>query len=467
MRTNHHVESMKSEYLTTHLAAAAGTYLPNQAIIKLNRDASLLSDSGAEPAVKYAVFIHEYLHYLHNYSTIAGVYDFLGFLSSLHLFVSTVGVGGQSHGSDALALEDRATYTALSTWRKHLAGDVTAPFNAGMHKTDVQLALVDIVLSKSKIELWSKPVELHHVDIRCSVSSASAPQENVTVRLGSHILMESIAWEIEQLLYRTAGIDLKSMEPPLFPYKIGRLIFEEVSGRKLSNELMAKVLLIALQTSDPGDNFIMVARQFKASKSEDSDAATLQRITNDLLTLASANTEAICEHMISGVASRWQERGSAGRGIEAMAGWCKDLLRKRQKEPFFELDAVSLTSDFEAFMQLIIAYPPCPIVQSPGEKDGEVDVIIPPNSTVNPNDLGAAQGLFQFAYSHFAPETIVATAHARKGPCRFWGACKVGFALTSGEACQQRPWESFQSDRNGGCWYSEGILAGRGRQDLS
>jgi hypothetical protein len=466
MQTHRHIRPMESGHLITHLAAAAGSYLPNQAIIKLSRDVSLFADGGASAIVKYAVFIHEYLHYLHNYSTIAGVYDFLGFLGSLNLFVTTVDVGGQSHGANALTVEDRVTYAAFVTLRKHLAGDVTAPFDARLHKTDVRLALADIVSSQSEIELWNRRVELRHVDIQCRVSSASAPQQTVSVRLGSYILMESIAWEIEQLLYVTGGIDPRTVEPPMFPYRTGRVIFEEVSGRILSSQMMAKVLLIALQTSDPGDSFVMIARQFKLSTSEDSDAAILQRITNDLLSLVSANIEAICEHMISSVASGWQERGSAGRGITAMAGWCKDLLRKRQKQPFFELDAVSLTSEFDVFMQLIRAYPPCPIVQSPGEKDGEVDVVVPPNSTVDPNDLGAAQGLFQFANSHFAPAEIVATAQAKKGACRFWGACKVGFALTSGEACQQRPWESFQSDCNGGCWYSEGMLAGRGRPDL-
>lgn len=62
------------EHLNT---TTLGSYTRNLAIIRLSRDASYWFEENEPTIDRLAVFIHEYVHYLHNFSTIAGIYDFI------------------------------------------------------------------------------------------------------------------------------------------------------------------------------------------------------------------------------------------------------------------------------------------------------------------------------------------------------------------------------------------------------
>ena len=93
------------------------------------------------------------------------------------------------------------------------------------------ISLKEVSKSQSKVHLGPQEVVLGEVTLRLMVTSSSWPAEEFVLRLGSHALMESLAWEIERLLFETQGADLARVDSvPVFPYKICRIVFESIAN---------------------------------------------------------------------------------------------------------------------------------------------------------------------------------------------------------------------------------------------
>ena len=92
-----------SDYLHSR---TLGTYKSNLALITLQREASFWIANNESTVEHWCMFAHEYAHFLHNFSTIAGLYDFVPHLRLMGLFVRTVDVNGTSHGTDALTEQE-------------------------------------------------------------------------------------------------------------------------------------------------------------------------------------------------------------------------------------------------------------------------------------------------------------------------------------------------------------------------
>ena len=105
-----------------------GAYAPNRAFIRISNRVDLFREDGhfrteaTYPSL--AVFFHEYLHYVHNFSTIAGYFNFLNWLQMAFLFTHTVGEDGRSQGSNALSYEQRHQLINLVGLSRILNGDV-------------------------------------------------------------------------------------------------------------------------------------------------------------------------------------------------------------------------------------------------------------------------------------------------------------------------------------------------------
>lgn len=443
-------------------AVTAGSYLPNQAIIRLGRDTSFWSEDSEPTVAKLAVFVHEYMHFLHNYSTIAGIYDFIAHLRFLRLFINTVDQDGRSRGSTVLDEVGQKEFHGVVAWKKHISGDSAPRYDKAVHRSKVELLFVSTSLSKALLELGTQSIPLHQADIRFNVTSSSGVTDQTVVRLGSHILMESLAWEVEKSIYRSSAIDVSNMTPSQFPYQLGRIIFEGISGRQIGGDVLAKLIVLALQTSDPGDSFLAISSAYAACDPNKEDAEILAQFERMSMQHAHAVIEHLCCDGLDMEVTPFASRGYAGRGIVTMTEWCKKYLRLREEKPFFELDVLFNGVNVDSLKDLLSSHPPCPIVQSTGSSIEDIQILNFAEEAVNEEELGAAQGLLQFAGSHFLADKILPTASTQRGPCRFFGACQSNFTKTNPKSCQNTPWESFSPNSEFACWYSQGISAARG-----
>lgn len=121
----------------------AGTYSPNRAFIRLTKACVYWQPGWSGRPEDFAVFLHEYAHYLHNFSTGAGVNYFLYELETVQLFLMTVGPDGTSKGISALEPRWQEHYRLLQQLRGRLRGDFhLPPLARQMHRRSPQIQYV-------------------------------------------------------------------------------------------------------------------------------------------------------------------------------------------------------------------------------------------------------------------------------------------------------------------------------------
>jgi hypothetical protein len=134
-------------------SGAVGYYKTNWALISLIRSRSFWVAENEPTVERLCLFAHEYAHYLHNFSTIAGLYDFIAQLRFDRLFIRTVDSSGQANGMLVLDETERAEFGTLMKWRRHLRGDIGFPFDETYHRRDVKIRVIAADRVQGVIEL--------------------------------------------------------------------------------------------------------------------------------------------------------------------------------------------------------------------------------------------------------------------------------------------------------------------------
>ncbi len=121
--------SGQDEERVTELLASKnlGSYARNRSLIRLGRDTSFWNADNEPSLHRLAVFLHEYLHFVHNFSTISGIYDFVVQLRLGRIYVNTTDVSGRCRGEPSLSTTSLDEVRGLLTWRKHLRGEAMPP----------------------------------------------------------------------------------------------------------------------------------------------------------------------------------------------------------------------------------------------------------------------------------------------------------------------------------------------------
>lgn len=465
------LKGVTSDMFSSDLKSLAlGSYVTDHAIIKLTRDVSFWLQDNEPTLARLVVFIHEYMHYLHNFSTVAGIYGFVAQLRLTKLFMGTVGVAGQSYGDSVLDQEALAELRGVAAWLAHLRGGQSPNLQQSSATTSAELTFLNVEFGQGSIHLSAQDIDTFFAEAKFDVKGRHGMERPISIRFGSHVLMEGLAWEVERLLYSTQGGDASFVEQaPPFPYKVARIAFEGTSGLQPSCKMMAKILVLALQTSDPGHSFFMIAQALKTETADKSIEESVADITKATAETIGNVIEALCNRTLQMEVQAFENKGSVGRGLSLMKDWCTTYLRLRQSKPFFELDIIAAGLDREALIDLLKKYPPCPIFQEIGPDDADVEMLLLSPAEPDPEqikDIGATQGLLQFSACHLRGDRILATSSARQGPCRFYGACKAPLTTRSPDICTKRPWESFSPSDTQGCWYGQGVNLARSRPDL-
>ena len=465
-----HLSARESaDAVAAHLASSTqAQYFIHQAVIRLNRDASFwLHDNEAAPW-RLGVFLHEYVHYLHNFSTVAGVHDFLAQLTLARIFVETVDVDGQCHGMSGLTSEMVMSFHGAVSWRRHLRGSPTAPFNTALHQREISMKVLGVRFAPSVLQLGAQQIPVTTVFVDTEVSSLSAEPELGTVELGSTVLMEGLAWEVERLLFASHEMapDLLDRGTPFFPYKVSRALFESITNSKPTSQVLTRILLLSLQTSDPGNSFIELAQQFRDRPATESAPEFIVRMTDICSTYLRDIVPFLRSQTWAPESKSFGGRGPAGRGIARLIGKCDEYIALRATEPFFELDGIEGGLQDGRLAELLRAHLPCPVIQDigPDAGDSEFFTFSPDGFDAAATDEhGAAHGFMQLMSHHLRETGFVETRNLRAFGCNLFGACRAPLASSDPTICRTAPWRSFVATQTVGCWYSQGVSSARGR----
>jgi hypothetical protein len=450
---------MSSQFplLEEQFAGAAGLYATDLALIRLGRDESYWAEGNDPTLDRLAVFVHEYAHYLHNFSTVAGIYGFVTSLRRFRLFANTVDDGGRSHGSVVLKTHELAEYQGTVRFRTHLAGALTVTRSLRVASNE-SLEILGWTFHDQRVDLASQAIDLRGVSIQVRAGSPNATMEEA-FELGSHVLSESLAWEMERILFEAQGAELSALDRvSVWPYKFARFFLEQVTGGQVESSVVAKIALLALQSTDPGVAFVDLAAALRDRGNRspaDIVEVARQQFVSDVTRIQTAMVTSLRKE-----AEPFQLRTSLYRAFTSLIETAAQLLSLRLQQAFFELNAIA-RQDGTGLVEMIKSFPPCPIIHltDAGEEifylsDAEPD----PTAATN---FGVAQAALQFAVPHYGPSEILPTTSVRPTACRFFGSCRAPQAMQASECCRERPWESFDPTHREQCWYGQGVAVTR------
>ncbi|PTB17385.1 hypothetical protein C9I57_28130 [Trinickia symbiotica] len=459
------------EAIVDHLESSVlGTYHRNHSLIRLARD-SFWHPESEHTVAQLGVFVHEYFHFLHNFSTVVGLYDFFVQLRLLRPFCNTVGSDGRSVGSDCLNDELRDEVANLYQWLQHLrGGGLSERVAKTINGRKIHPRLLSFRRVVDRLKLTSQLIPCTGVFAVFDAADLPLNTASFEVSIGSTVLMEGCACEVECMLAERFGGSAEAVRQrtPVYPYLTARAIFEAVADLRPSSKFMAAICVLALQSTDPGATLLEIAEAVsRVPKPLDEDS---------LLQVFIANTDSFFRQAIHHILSeslpaeldQFASRGHAGKGFRHMEQWCRALLTTRTNDRLFEIAAVDRMPDIEPIAEMLKTLPVCPVIQVIDAADNIEELLF--FSELEPADgyiseIAGAQSLLHFSHAHLRVDgTIAEASDATRCSCYYVDVCKAPLAMENSPLCRSTPWESFSPTNIHGCWYAQGVIAGRGRR---
>jgi hypothetical protein len=445
------------------MSAAAASYLPDCQVIRLRPEFSAFSDPenprGVHGPNEIGLFFHEWLHYLHNVSTVHGLSAFGNQVLLWTDFRHTTNASGLSAGSEGLAPQHkeivRQRLVFLEASRKRRQG----PIPGGL--TDIDRFRILDVLPVVE-HLLNGGAEITVLHCRAEVVGSSGESQAFEVRVGVVEILEGLAVLLEGELVRRLGG--KPYQADVVPYW---LLFALGRARAPSLKMGEVVLcgLTALQSSDPPGELLAIFDCAETSKRTGRDPYTDIRVRTDAILKASSSS---LEETLRIIDAAFPVDEPLARAIKRTTAMYRKNFQARRSNPFFEFDVVQqLAQNVQEFNSLIQNYGACCLIQ---ERHGEVDDPcrdLMYDFTLEDHDESLEFGLrkmhasFRFVALHAAPAGFVATSSLtprEATKCPFYTACAYPLRTSDAQVCAKEPWKSATMSTEGHvCWYASAV----------
>jgi len=453
------------ERVTELLASKAlGSYIRNRSLIRLERDTSFWKADNEPTVHRLAVFLHEYLHFVHNFSTISGVYDFVVQLRLGRIYVNATDGSGRCKGEPSLSTTSLDEVRGILAWRRHLRGEALPPAPSILKVAGTVPKFDRWQPEPFDVELQSQRIQGTSVKVVFDVSSLPVGIKEVEFRLGTTVLTECCAFEAEALVFEKFGLSSAELRGRVssYPYLVGRAIFEALSLRQPSSRFLCRICVLALQSTDPGHAFIDLALACASSNAPAGEECLMAW----LLAQGTPFIEPIARNILGKALALelapFLPRGRSGAGLSVMGDWCRALLERRLQEPFFELDAIGFAPDTSALIELLKSLPTCPVLHEIDAGQDDMLFFSESQDADLPKNIGAAQALLSLIDAHFLKGRLSSTEELYRHECSFRGVCKAQLASASPDICEFRPWEAYQPGQRELCWFASAVSDSRG-----
>lgn len=445
-----------------------GVYKINASVIRLDPGVSIWA-TGNEPALaNLGVFVHEYIHYLQNFSTYSGVLDFVCHARLGRIFSRAVNENGLCEGSGVLSSEDKKYFSELIRFITHLRGSQSVERMPVTGGGGVSIASFEYEMRKSQYDFENGPLEGSSVFMTVRGEGPSGLFETKPFQFGSTCISEGMAWEIERTLYLSDANLSVEMEKslPFYPYRFPRAFFEKCTGKSPTTSDFVKICIMSLQTSEPGATFVDIAMQYKEALDKGgAEDLIIEGFADKFRIMLSEMTPTLKSEMVI-PELQWPSRSkSLTRSFEIHKDLILRYLDARGANLFFELDYFSDGLGYQRLVEMITEHPPCLIVESkdsPGEGSRTFFLRGGDPDEGYVTAIGVYQGFMQFLQQHLSKDGLLSSSNARKRPCMFLGSCRAQILLDRSDICATDPWRSFTKTGEQ-CWYGAGVAAIRGR----
>ncbi|MCT8362800.1 hypothetical protein NLA05_21255, partial [Xanthomonas citri pv. anacardii] len=238
-----------AENFDSFSSAAAGKYRQNALYVRMESlfdlEPSDWLDDEPVPAAA-AMHVHEYVHYLHNVSTVAGQAYLAANLVFLRALSTGCDEGGYFLGVEQVPTLQRQWLSMTTTMMDTQLGSTRA-------------AALELCRDFSEWQFHSPRVVVGDDGMRSATAAFEArdslgDRKSETVSIGLSFVTEGIAYEVDREMRRLTGMAADDLDKGTanFPYRAYRAAIESWSGRPLSPRDSIAVGVAALGYPFPG-----------------------------------------------------------------------------------------------------------------------------------------------------------------------------------------------------------------------
>lgn len=449
-------------------ASAIAGYLPEKLIIRLGTEIRIIDPSGSPlplptPAA-FAAFMHEYMHYLHNVSTVCGLSGLANTLELWRLFRQTFDAEGFSVGSSRLD----------GTIQEHLkrllhilaAGRIVFRPPLRTVVTPVSVEILSATL-EDKVEDHLGPL-LSSFVCEAEVRDDRGTSERCRIEIGIQEIMEAAAWLLERRLASALAPDAAESPVPVFPYKLVSALAEH-QHPGIADETVLASILAALQSSDPAEGLQQVLRVATEATNEGRDP--LDTIRNVVAEVVTANDSTLLQ-CLSGIEAEFAGNGIMAVAIRTILSAAQNAFARRHSNPLFEIELVDdLATGRLSIDTLMRQLPSCAVLQKNAGPDDEIqrDLLAtfrPRNADgSDPEDgLRVIHAIFDFMGRHTGTGALIPTESLSPRQCPFYTCCNLQLRNVDPAICSRSPWRAADWNawgHQGRCWYGTAVAVTR------
>lgn len=449
--------------LEAHVVLAS--YLPDSQLITLGPEFAAWtdqSDFGREQPLsrrRFATLFHEWVHYLHNVSTIHGLSAFANLVHLWTEFRPTIGRDGLSLGGTSLSSE------AQSRVRQKLV--LLGGIRKSRRNCDSS-NLTEAQLSISSTHTRWEPIPEHEAKtwtIAC-VAHRNGERDDSTsylLEIGAHEILESVAYMLEGVL--AGRLHTVVEDAPVAPYCLLRLLAAHVAPSLDDREVLL-CGLSSLQRTNPAEGLVAILRLANERKGAGEDVLRfLEEAQAADLVAGKEQTESWLDE----VDAVFPLNEPLGRAVKETTQTIRSNLEKRRQSPFFELSLIERIANNHAAMDEILKeFGACGILQErPGFDDDVARDFIYEFAASRGSDMELSHGrrimhfTFRFLYLHFLGDgTFRPTSSipaSRRNKCPAYTACMLSPRIDTPEICATQPWLNTKAENIGSCWYADAV----------
>jgi len=441
---------------------AIASYLPDSQLIKLGADLPAFCDPvsprGFIGSYELAYVFHEWTHYLHNVSTIHGLSAFANLVHLWSDFRTTIGPDGFSLGSRAKSEEMRMHFRQknafIQTTRSRRPNAIPGKFSD-------ELVTVTELSTRSQ-NLPGLDIETRFIVCALSIRNVQGESYTASVEIGSHEIVESVAYMLEARFTVRAGG--KPAEVHFAPYRLLKILAHHVAPH-LTEELVIACGIASLQSSDPPSSLLHELAFAGAEKLKGCDVFALleERQREEL-----HKDSAWIEQQFKLIEDIFSVEEPLARAIRKTVTTMRSNFEARKSLPFLELAIIENIIQSDGNLTPILnAFGACGICQQcPGfeddlHRDRLYEFILDdekdPSLDVGRRLMHAA---FDFIRLHSRKGEIVPTLElpkTRRNMCPFYTVCGLETRSASPQVCAEEPWLTAHRPQADLCWYGKAV----------
>ncbi|HFV9294370.1 TPA: hypothetical protein ACIAIE_004245 [Serratia fonticola] len=438
--------------------ATIASYLQESQIITLSKDFPALTDPdnlvGFTNPEQFGFFFHEWIHFLHNISTINGFSLFSAQIILWSNFRWTMNNKEVSDGSGGMVqnnIEDNGKLLnyIISNRKWHQCSLPNDVKESNLYFEEPQIHDMEAVNGY----VYSTSL------IKCTINYSG---NKYNIEIGVLEILESVAFMLEcECVKKMNGTPQNS---PFYPYHIIKNLAGKIAP-SLSDEIIICCMLASLQSNDPPQVLFKLLKESESLGDNCRYENLVSRVKEQL-----AEQDENINKTFTQIHSLFPVDEPMGSFVKLTLNRIKNNLNFRENNPFFELNIIKKVSEqVEQMNDFIKQFGGCTIIQKRYDDDEKplcdimYDFKLPEHDESTLFGSKMLRACFHFILLHYKPTgEIVNTVNldvSSKNKCPFYTVCGSSIRTSNSNVCAESPWKSMLINDNKDCYYASAIKA--------